>query len=147
MELKLKKLRPTAALPAYASAGAGAFDLRACFEDNHPVYVSPGAPVSIPTGLAVEVPDGYTMLIFSRSGHGFNFDVRLANCVGVIDSDYRGEVMVKMTNDGVGPALAVNNGDRIAQALLVATPRVELVWADGLSETGRGANGFGSTGA
>ena len=96
------------------------------------------------------------MLIFSRSGHGFNNDVRLSNCVGVIDSDYRGEVRVKLRNDqqshlGANPEnltiLTVKPGDRIAQALVLPIPSVELVEIGELSTTARGDGGFGSTGA
>jgi dUTP pyrophosphatase len=86
------------------------------------------------------------MLIFSRSGHGFKNDVRLSNCVGVIDSDYRGEVQIKLSNDG-GDHFTINNDDRIAQAMLVKLPWVELIEVDELSETARGTNGFGSTGS
>lgn len=98
------------------------------------------------TGLAFEIPPGWVMLIFSRSGHGFKSQTRLANCVGVIDSDYRGQVSVRLTVDA-GGGLSVAHGDRIAQAMLVPIPRVELIEVDELSDTERGAGGFGSTGA
>ena len=84
------------------------------------------------------------MLVFSRSGHGFKAGVRLANSVGVIDSDYRGEVMVKLTSDG--GSLQINAGDRIAQAMIVPVPRVQLEWVEELAATKRGHGGMGSTG-
>lgn len=142
--LKVKRLRNDAVMPAYQTAGAACFDLHAV----EPGYVDDTSHPNdvIPTGLAFEVPPGHVMLIFSRSGHGFKNDVRLANCVGVIDSDYRGEVKVKLTAD-VDGLLKVSPGDRIAQAMLVPIPRVLLVEVDEISDTARGAGGFGSTGA
>src|SRR5690606_14138784 len=104
------------------------------------VEVNDGRPVTFATGLAFEVPPGWVMLIFSRSGHGFNSNTRLANCVGVIDSDYRGEVKVKLTSDG--GFLKVYDGDRIAQAMLVPAVAVQLVEVDKLSATDRGEGGF-----
>ena len=85
------------------------------------------------------------MMIYSRSGHGFNWGVRLANCVGVIDSDYRGEVKVKLQADGC--AMTVSKHDRIAQAMIIPVPKVQFTEVEALSETVRGAGGFGSTGA
>ena len=145
MELKIKRLHPDAIMPTYGSDGAACFDLYAVHcSPNTEVY----APRNFQTGLAVEVPKGYALMIYSRSGHGFNSDTRLANCVGVVDSDYRGEVMVKLTRDGSWSAyLRVSPGDRIAQAMLIPVPRLKLVEVDELSETVRGAGGFGSTGA
>jgi len=90
------------------------------------------------------------MLIFSRSGHGFKNDARLANCVGVIDSDYRGEVAVKMTSDrqfSDAHALVVRNGDRIAQAMIIPFPKIKFEEVDELGSTERGTGGFGSTGS
>jgi dUTP pyrophosphatase len=108
--------------------------------------VAPGRSIVVDTGLAVEIPAGFVMLVFSRSGHGFKSGVRLANSVGVIDSDYRGEVKVKLQNDG-STNFEVMPGDRVAQAMLLPVPVVSLEWADELSDTERGANGHGSTGA
>lgn len=147
----------TWALPSYGSFGAACFDLRAYFDDNRtpegkaidfPLHghIESDYPLTVRTGLIFEVPDNHVLLIFSRSGHGFKDDVRLANCVGVIDSDYRGEVKVKLTLDNSESDFLVTHGDRIAQALLIPYNPVELVWADELTDTGRGAGGFGSTG-
>lgn len=153
MHLKIKKLHPDAIVPTYATDGSGCFDLHALVEEwdtnarAYGVEVANSRPVTFSTGLAFEVPRGHVMLIFSRSGHGFKNDVRLANCVGVIDSDYRGEVKVRLSTNGERGRLTVYSGDRIAQALVIPVPRVEFVEVDSLSETARGTGGFGSTGA
>lgn len=145
MQLKVKKLHPAAIVPQYATEGAACFDLHAVSPDDWAIY--PSVPSTVRTGLSFEIPQGYVMLIFSRSGHGFKHDTRLANCVGVIDSDYRGEVMVRLSRDSSqAQPLALKEGDRIAQAMVVPYPRVEFVEADQLSNTERGTGGFGSTG-
>jgi dUTP pyrophosphatase len=148
MKLKIKKLVPSAAIPAYATAGAACFDLVAVEVPAGGVTVQPKAPAVFRTGLAFEIPPGWVMLINSRSGHGFKHDIRLANSAGVIDSDYRGEVQVKLTCDLMadGEPFVVNSGDRIAQAMLVQCPQVTFEEVDALSDTARGAGGFGSTG-
>lgn len=154
MKLKFKKLHPDAIAPQYATAGAACFDLHAlgpAEPTSDGALVSSCFPLTIRTGLAFEIPDGHVMLIFSRSGHGFKHSTRLANCVGVIDQDYRGEVLVKLTTDdnlhvNELSQLRVRPGDRIAQAMLVPIPRVELNLVDELTDTARGAGGFGSTG-
>lgn len=158
MKVKIKKLRPDAVIPTYGSAGAACFDLAVPY--RHLIdtkYLHAGDTLVIPTGLTFEIPEGHVMLVFSRSGHGFKHNVRLANCVGVIDSDYRGEVMVKLTADiddgdevplSALNAMKIKPGDRIAQAMIVPFPRVEVFMVvDELSETERGAGGLGSTGA
>ncbi|WP_441280658.1 dUTP diphosphatase [Tardiphaga sp. 862_B3_N1_1] len=147
-QLRVKRLTPDAAMPQYATDGSACFDLQAIEVAGGGDYMTSLCR----TGLAFEVPVGHVMLIFSRSGQGFNHDTRLANCVGVIDSDYRGEVMVKLTRDapwpgGEQPNLLARAGDRVAQAMLVPIPRVELIEVSDLSETARGAGGYGSTGA
>lgn len=135
MKLKVRKLDPGAVIPSFATDGSAAFDLVAIKREGQ----------LFNTGLAFEVPPGHVMLIFSRSGMGFNDNTRLANCVGVIDSDYRGEVKVKLTRDDDRP-LDARSGDKIAQAVVIKLPKIELVEVDELSETARGENGFGSTG-
>lgn len=146
-KIKIKKLHRDAVIPKYATAGAACFDLHSIDQE----LVAAGASETFRTGLAFEIPKDHVMLVFSRSGHGFNNDVRLANCVGVIDSDYRGEVMVKLTNDqdtlSINGSLAVRHGDRIAQAMIVPVQQVEFNVVAQLSETERGTGGFGSTGA
>lgn len=139
--MKFRKRDSRARTPRYATAGAGAFDI-AALEGG---VVPPTYSVAFQTGLEFEVPDGHTMLVFSRSGHGFKHGIRLSNSVGVIDSDYRGEVAVKLHNDGDRP-FEVEAGERIAQCIILKTEQFELIEADELSSTDRGENGFGSTG-
>lgn len=146
MNIKIKKLHPDAIIPKYATPGAACFDLHACDLPDHGVTLKDRRPI-IRTGLSFEVPTGYVMLVFSRSGHGFKHDVRLANCVGVIDSDYRGEVQVKLTADAALGFLTINNGDRIAQAIITPAQQVSFLEVDELTKTERGTGGFGSTGA
>lgn len=143
--MKIKKLHPLASVPAYTTGGAACFDLRACLDPRYAEEISPGQQRYIGTGLAFEVPEGHVMLIFSRSGHAKNHAVNLANCVGVIDSDYRGEVGVMLRNNG-GESFTVRHCERIAQALVLPISRVTFEVVDELSETARGSGGFGSTG-
>lgn len=145
MKLKFKKLHPDAVIPRYATKGAACFDLHAICGSG--VKISHGNTVAtMRTGLAVEIPEGYAMMIYSRSGHGFKHGVRLSNCVGVIDADYRGEIMVKLIQDENG-SFTILKGDRIAQAMIVPALQWQLTEADELSDTERGTGGFGSTGA
>lgn len=140
-EVKVKRLRADAKLPVYGTAGAACFDISTT--DAKPVRALCTETYS--TGLAFEVPEDHVMLVFSRSGHGFNDDIRLANCVGVIDSDYRGELKVKLTSDATSSkTFAV--GDRIAQAMVLPVSQVSFVEVQELSSTERGEGGFGSTG-
>ena len=141
MQVKIKKLLPDAITPTYATDGSACFDLYSTVDcvvrsesQEHPV---------IDTGIAFEVPEGYVMLVYSRSGHGFFNGVTLANNVGVIDSDFRSSVKVKL----VGDYLQVKKGDRIAQAMLIPYPKVEFVEGGELSSTERGTGGLGSTGS
>lgn len=149
MELRIKKLHPEAILPKYQTAGAACFDLHACLP-YYGVCFTAGTSDTIRTGLAFEIQQGHVMLIFSRSGHGFKDNVRLSNCVGVIDADYRGEVYVKLAKDEQGhhdsSVFDVRHGDRIAQAMIIPVQQVQLVEVDELSGTDRGTGGFGSTG-
>ena len=138
--LKVKKLHPDARLPVYGTDGAACFDLAALEGADIAAHSS----AVIRTALTFEIPEGHVMLIFSRSGHGFKNNIRLANCVGVIDADYRGEVMVKLTSD-LSP-FRVEPGDRIAQAMVIPFPRVLFDEVEELSSTERGEGGFGSTG-
>ena len=150
--LKVKRLRADVQLPAYGTDGAACFDIYVD-SDSWPVTaraygveVLPDRPKVFDTGLSFEVPEGWALMIYSRSGHGFKNDTRLANCVGVIDSDYRGELKVKLTADSPN-GIKVYPGDRIAQAMLVQVPKVRFIEVDDLSSTERGEGGFGSTGA
>lgn len=146
MPLFVKKLHPDAIVPTYATDGSACFDLYAI--DDGRMHPADAHAATYRTGLAFEVPNGWAMEIFSRSGHGFNNAIRLSNCVGIIDSDYRGEVQVALRFDGsyAYRSMKLRAGDRIAQAKLVRAPRVQFRVVEELSTTTRGLGGFGSTG-
>lgn len=134
-------------LPVYATKGAACFDIRAYlpFQNGRSTVIAPYSV--IPTGLQFEIPEGKVLMVYSRSGHGFKHATRLANCVGVIDSDYRGELMVRLARDtSLEESLVVNHGDRIAQAMLVDAEQVTFEEIQEISETARGKGGMGSTG-
>ena len=148
MNLKIKYVSPKIGkeipAPFYASAGAAAMDLCACVDE--PVTVAPRALVSIPTGIAIALPSAeYVALVFARSGLGIKHGIALSNGVGVIDSDYRGEVRVGLINLSDTP-YTVQPGDRIAQLAVMPVVQAELERVDSLDDTGRGTGGFGSTG-
>lgn len=146
MKVKIKKLHPDAVVPTYATDGSACFDLTAICEPM--IHKNDDHAAIYRTGISFEVPTGHVMLIYSRSGHGFNDAIRLSNCVGVIDSDYRGEVMVSLRFDASGThrSKKVREGDRIAQAMILPVHKVGFEVVDELSETKRGNGGFGSTG-
>jgi dUTP pyrophosphatase len=144
-QLRIKRLHPDAKIPQFATAGAACFDLHAVDADVFEPHRCDKKAVIFSTGLAVEIPPGYVLKIYSRSGHGFKNAVRLSNCVGIIDSDYRGEIKVSLRADGEA-CPKVRTGDRIAQAMLELAPRFEIVEVEELSQTARGEGGFGSTG-
>ena len=141
--LGMKKLREGAVLPQRQTMGAAGYDLRACIEE--PVTLQPGEGYSFPTGLAAEIPQGFAGMVYCRSGLGVKQGISLPNCVGVIDSDYRGELIVPLRNFGV-EAYTIQPGERIAQLVIQPVFLPEIVELDQLSETGRGQGGFGSTG-
>lgn len=141
--IRVKKLDPNATLPTYGSVEAAGADLYACLES--PVTIQPGETAWIPTGIALEVPKGCAGLIYARSSMGVKRGLAPANKVGVIDSDYRGEIRVVLLNHG-NTVQVVENGERVAQFLItpVLTPVYEEVAE--LTDTDRGVGGFGSTG-
>lgn len=143
MVLRMKRLRPGAEPPQRQTAGSAGFDLKACMEE--PVTLEPGDRSTFCTGWAVEIPQGCVGLVFCRSGLGAKHGVSLPNCVGVIDSDYRGELIVPLRNFG-DKAYTIQPGERIAQLVVapVCLPVVEEV--EELTQTARGEGGFGSTG-
>ena len=148
MELKIKALSPKigAEIPApfYASAGAAAMDLHACLDEA--VTIPAGQRRTIPTGIAIALPSpDYVALVFARSGLGIKHGVAPANCVGVIDSDYRGEVLVGLQNSG-DAEYTIQPGDRIAQMMITPVIQAQVTLTDQLDDTARGAGGFGSTG-
>ena len=141
--IRVKKLNPNAILPTYGSVEAAGADLYACLET--PVTIEPGTSVFIPTGIALEVPKGCAGLVYARSSLGVKRGLAPANKVGVIDSDYRGEIKVVLLNHGKETQV-VEPGERIAQFIItpVLTPAYEEV--EELTDTQRGVGGFGSTG-
>lgn len=148
MELKFKAIHPKIGreipLPQFATPGSAAMDLRACLDN--PVTLQAGARAVIPTGLAMALPSAdYVALVFARSGLGIKKGVCLSNGVGVIDSDYRGEIAVGLVNLS-GEDYTVQPGDRIAQLMVVPVVQPTVTLADELDETDRGSGGLGSTG-
>lgn len=141
--LRMKKLREGAVLPQRQTEGAAGYDLCACL--GAPVTLQPGEGYPFPTGLAAEIPQGYAGMVFCRSGLGVKHGISLPNCVGVIDSDYRGELVVPLRNFGDG-AYTIQPGERIAQLVIMPVLLPEIVEVEELSQTQRGQGGFGSTG-
>ncbi len=141
MNVKIKKLSPDAILPVYGSADAAGADLCSIEE----VTLAPGSTALIHTGLAMELPKGYGGFIFARSGLATKRGLAPANKVGVIDADYRGEVMVALYNQSDRPQ-TVEKGERIAQLVLLPAPQALFTEVEVLEETDRAAGGFGSTG-
>ena len=148
MKLKVKALSPKIGkeipAPFYATPGAAAMDLHACVDGA--VTIPAGGRRTIPTGIAIALPGPeYVALVYARSGLGIKHGVAPANCVGVIDSDYRGEVLVGLQNSG-GEDYTVRPGDRVAQLMVVPVVQARISLTEELDGTGRGAGGFGSTG-
>lgn len=142
-DIPVKKVREGAVIPKMATKGAACADLYACLEA--PCEIAPGKTVSVPTGIAVSVPEGFGAFIFARSGLGIKHGIVPSNCVGVIDPDYRGEICVGVYNHSE-VSYTVNPGDRIAQMAIMPALCVSYEETDTLSETERGTGGFGSTG-
>ncbi len=143
MKIKVKKLNADAVLPTYGSQFAAGADLRACIDGE--LTIAPHETALIPTGLAMEIPEGYAGFIYARSGLATKKGLAPANKVGVVDSDYRGEVKVALLNHTDRPQ-TVEAGERVAQMVIAPYLAAEFSEADALSDTGRGEGGFGSTG-
>lgn len=143
--MQIKKLRPNAIIPKMQTAGAAAIDLHACLDSA--VLLTPETPVLIPTGIAMHIADKCIVgLILPRSGHGFNHGIGLMNTAGVIDSDYQGEIMVKLRMSH-GDNYRIQPGERIAQMMFVLVYRPFFDVVDEFDDiTERGVDGFGSTG-
>ena len=142
--LKIKRVRENAQLPQRATDGSAGFDLRACIEE--PLVIQPGEMGKLPTGLAIELADNNQVaLIVARSSMGVKHGVIPANAVGVIDSDYRGEVCIFLRNYSDAP-YTVQPQDRVAQLLVMPVALPEVQEVEQLSDTVRGEGGFGSTG-
>lgn len=142
-EIRVKRLRDGAMLPTYGSAGAAGADLYACLEND--VTILPGETAFIPTGIAVEIPENCAGLIYARSGLACKKGLAPANKVGVIDSDYRGEILVALHNHGA-QSRTIANAERIAQMVITPVLTPAYVEVDSLSDTERSGGGFGSTG-
>ena len=142
-KIKVKKLRENAQLPTYGTEFTAGADLYACIGED--VTILPGETKKIPTGLAMEIPVGCAGLIYARSSLGTKRGLAPANKVGVVDSDYRGEFMIFLHNHGAEPQ-TIQHGDRVAQLLVTPVFTPGFVEAEDLSDTVRGAGGFGSTG-
>ena len=145
IQVKIKLTRGMEA-PVYATPGSAAVDLRAALDEGAEITLAPGARALIPTGLAISPESsGYVAIIAGRSGLGVKNGVSLSNGIGVIDSDYRGEIQVGLINHGSEP-FTVHRGDRIAQMFFLPVAHANLLVTDTLDETERGAGGFGHTG-
>ena len=148
MELKIKAVSPKIGrelpLPTFATDGAAAMDLCACIDA--PVVIPAGKRAVIPSGIAIALPSpDYVALLFSRSGMGIKSGISLSNSVGVIDSDYRGELKIGLVNQS-DRSYTIQPGDRVAQLVIMPVAKAEVRLVDELGETARGAGGFGSTG-
>ena len=141
--IRVKKLREGALLPTYGTTQAAGADLYACLEA--PLTIAPGETAWVPTGLALEVPEGCAGLVYARSGLATKRGLAPANKVGVIDSDYRGAITVVLYNHG-SEAQTISSGERIAQLIITPVLTPAYTETDRLSETLRGTGGFGSTG-
>ena len=142
-DLRIKKLRDNAQMPTYGSEWAAGADMYAAIDEA--VTIDPNETKFIPTGLAFEIPEGYAGFIYARSGLACKKGLAPANKVGVVDADYRGEVMVALHNHGKEPQI-VEAGERIAQMIIAPFITANFILSDELDDTVRGAGGFGSTG-
>ena len=148
MNLKIKalssKIGTEIPAPFYATPGSAAMDLHACVDA--PVTIPAGQRAVIPTGIAIALPSAeYVALVFARSGLGIKHGIAPANCVGVIDSDYRGEIMVGLQNSG-DRDYTIQPADRIAQLMITPVIQAQIRLVEELDDTARGSGGFGSTG-
>ena len=141
--IKIKALDPRMTVPTYGTACSAGADLYAVLDE--PITLAPHETKFIPTGLAFEIPDGLVGLVFARSGLSSKQDLAPATKVSVIDSDYRGELMISLHNHGT-QTRTVNNGDRIAQFMFTPYVKAQFELVDELSDTARGGGGFGHTG-
>ena len=143
MEVKIKKMNERAHLPTFGTDFSAGADLY-CAE-NGKLAINSGETVFLDTGIAMEIPIGYVGLVFARSGLACKHGLRPANCVGVIDSDYRNSIKVALHNDGEYPQF-VDEGERIAQIIILPYPKIQFTEVEEISDTTRGLSGFGGTG-
>jgi len=142
-KLQIMRTNPAAKLPERKTTGSVGYDLSACLDDE--ITIKPGETHKVGTGLAIALTPGYAAFIYARSGLGINHGIAPANCVGVIDSDYRGEIIVGLKNSSNTP-YTIKDGDRIAQMVIAKCELPEIELSKSLDETTRGDGGFGSTG-
>ena len=142
-KMYIKLLNKNAKLPTRATDGSVGYDIEACLSES--VVIKPGETKKIGSGFAIALESGYAAFIYARSGLGINFGIVPGNCVGVVDSDYRGEIIVGLRNNS-NQSFTINNTDRIAQMVISKCETPELVLCDDLDTTLRGEGGFGSTG-
>ena len=143
IKVKIKHLSDSAQIPAYQTSGSAACDL--CAAIDSPVTIEPGKSALIPTGIAIAPEESCVCLLFARSGLAVKHGITLANSVGVVDQDYRGEIKAALINHG-GEPYTVSPGERIAQMMFVRFAQAQFIPSDTLDETERGAGGFGHTG-
>ncbi len=143
MQISINKVSTKAVIPNRATEGSAGFDLHACIDT--PVSITPGIRVLISTGIAIEIPNNYCGMVCSRSGLASKHGIFVLNAPGIIDSDYRGEIKVILCNFGK-ETVVIENGQRIAQLVIVPVATPELRLTTQVSETDRGTGGFGSTG-
>lgn len=141
--MELKIISKSGRVPEYATAGASGMDLKAYLEE--PIVLKPMERTLVPTGLFVQIPEGYEGQVRARSGLAIKKGIGLVNSIGTIDSDYRGELKIPVINFG-SEDFTINDGDRIAQFVIAKYERVDVVTVDELTDTERGEGGFGHTG-
>ena len=144
IKLPIMRIKPNAELPERKTDGSVGYDISACLDRD--ITIAPGETFKVGTGIVIALEPGYAAFIYARSGLGINKGITPANCVGVIDSDYRGEVIVGLKNASTED-FTVKSGDRIAQMVIAKCELPEIVLCDNLDETSRGDGGFGSTGS
>ena len=142
-KIHIMKLKSNAKVPQRVTEGSVGYDIAACLDEQ--IVIQPGETYKVGSGIAIALAPGYAAFIYARSGLGIKHGVIPANCVGVIDSDYRGEIIVGLKNTS-GQPFTVNDGDRIAQMVIMKCELPEIVICDDLDKTARGDGGFGSTG-
>ncbi len=143
--VNIVKLRENAIVPVRATSGSAGYDLHACI--NKDLTIKKGELIRVPCGVAVELPSSeYAAFVFARSGLGMKYGISLSNGVGVIDSDYRGEIQVGLCRTSDGDPYVIKNGDRVAQMIIMKVSTVNFDLVENLGKSERGSGGFGSTG-
>lgn len=143
MKIRIKKIGRQSGLPNYETSGSAGMDLSASLEES--IVLEPGERHLIPTGIAIQLPQGYEAQVRPRSGLAVKYGIGMVNSIGTIDSDYRGEIKVPLINHGSEP-FVIQHGDRIAQMIVARYERVEWEQVENLDDTERGEGGFGHTG-